>query len=237
VDEGDRVAVVRERVVDRLADEALRSELGDGLDADADRAVVDDVGDLHVLFQEVAYLLGLVGAGLPLDAGVDVLGVLPEGDHVHLLRVLDGRRDAVDVVGRADVRVQVERLAERDVQRSEAGADGRRQRPLDRDAVVADGRDGVLGEVLVVHLPGAAAGVDAHPRDGAARRLRGRVQYLLGGRSDVGADPVTVNDRDDRVLGNVQLAGFLVGERDGLAVVGDVDLIVAHERACVVGPA
>ncbi len=93
--------------------------------------------DAHLVFDELLDLLDLVGTGFPLDAGVDVLGVLPEGDHVHRRGVFDRRRDAVEVVGRADVRVEVELLAERDVERAEARTDGRRERALDGDAVVA----------------------------------------------------------------------------------------------------
>ncbi len=230
MDERHRVAVVGQRVVDGLADESLRAELRDRLDPDADGAVVDRVVEAHPVFDELFHLLDLVSPGFPLDAGVDVLGVLPEGDHIHRLGVFHRRRDAVEVVGRPHVRVEIQLLAECDVQRAEARADRGRQRPFDRDAVLADGVNRLLWEVLAVCVAGGAAGVDAHPRDRAAGRLGGGVEYLLGGGADIGADPVAVDDRDDWRFGHVQLPGILVGERNLLALCGDLDLVVAHRR-------
>ena len=48
----------------------------------------------------------------PLDAGVDVLGVLAEDHHVDLLGVLDRRGHAVEVAHRAQADVEVEHLAQ-----------------------------------------------------------------------------------------------------------------------------
>ena len=46
----------------------------------------------EVRLEELESLLRLFRAGLEIDAGVDVLGVLAEDDHVHLLRVLHRAR-------------------------------------------------------------------------------------------------------------------------------------------------
>jgi len=146
---------------------------------------VDHVVDLHVVFEKGANLRGSLGAGLPLDAGVDVLGVFTEGNHIHRTRIFDRRGDAVEMVGGADVGVEIKFLAKRDIERAKARADRRRQRAFDRHAVFSDGVDGLLWEVLVVHLAGRPAGVDAHPRDRPAGRLGGGVEYLLGGRADI----------------------------------------------------
>ena len=86
--------------------------------------------------QELDQLLGLVAAGLVLDAGVDVLRVLAEDHHVDLLGLLHRRGHALEVAHRAQADVEVELLAQRDVQRADAAADRRGQRALDRDDVV-----------------------------------------------------------------------------------------------------
>ena len=70
-----------------------------------------------------------------LDAGVEVLGVLADDHEVH---VLVARLEALHRAGRAQVRVQAEHLAERDVDAAEARADGRRDRALEGDLVAPD---------------------------------------------------------------------------------------------------
>ena len=47
------------------------------------------------LLEKIQNLLGFGRPGRVLDAGVNVLGVLAEDDHVHFLRMLDRRRDAL----------------------------------------------------------------------------------------------------------------------------------------------
>ena len=91
-------------------------------------------------------LLRLVRARRPLDAGVDVLGVLAEDHHVDLLGLLHRRGDALEVAHRAHAGVEVEDLAQGDVEAADAAADRRGQRPLDGHAVVLDGVEGVLGQ-------------------------------------------------------------------------------------------
>ena len=75
-----------------------------------------------------------------LEAGVDVLGVLPEDHHVDGFGVLHRRRHALEPAHRAQAHVEVEDLAQRDVQRADAAADRRGQRPLDPDQVLAERR-------------------------------------------------------------------------------------------------
>ena len=59
---------------------------------------------------------------LELDARVDVLGVLPEDHHVHLLRVLHRAGDALEVPDGPEADVEVEQLTERNVQAPDAAA-------------------------------------------------------------------------------------------------------------------
>ncbi len=71
--------------------------------------------------------ISFFASGVPfaeLDAGVDVLGVLAEDHHVELLRMLHRAGHAAVVLHRADAGVEIERLAQRDVQ-----ASGCRHRP------------------------------------------------------------------------------------------------------------
>jgi hypothetical protein len=70
----------------------LRALFADGLDADAAALREANLGDAHLVLQEIDDLLGARRVGFPLDAGVDVFGVLAEDDHVDQFRVLDRAR-------------------------------------------------------------------------------------------------------------------------------------------------
>ncbi len=94
-----------------------------------------------VLFSKPITLATSLRAFLPLDTGVDVLGVLAEDDDVHLLRMHHRRADPGEIADRADAGVQVHHLAQRHVDRAEAAADRRGERPFERDIVLLDGVD------------------------------------------------------------------------------------------------
>jgi hypothetical protein len=105
------------------------------------------------------------GAGGVLDAGVDVLGVLPEDHHVDLLGVLHRAGDAGEVLDRPQADVEVEHLPEGDVQGADAAADRGGQRALDADQELLEGFDGVVGQPVVEALEALLAGEDLHPGD------------------------------------------------------------------------
>ena len=118
----DLAPAVGDRVLEREAGDPLRGLAGDDLDALRGIAA-DDV----------------------LDARVEVLGVLADDDEVDVVEAAD---DALHRAGRAQVRVQAERLAERHVDAAEALPHRRRDRALDGDLVAPDRLEDVL--------PGAA---------------------------------------------------------------------------------
>src|SRR5690606_382114 len=177
---------------------ALRAELAHRLDPD--RAVLTDLR-AELPDQEATGRVRLLAPGRPLDPGVDVLRVLTEDDDVQLLRLLDRRRHAPEVADGADARVEVEDLAERDVQRSHPAADGRRQRPLDPDPELAKRLERLFREPLAGDLDGLLARVDFHPFDPALILVRAfdrRVEDSPRRAPDVGARPITLDEGDDR---------------------------------------
>ena len=162
---------------------------------------------VHLVLEERDHLARALGLRLPLDAGVDVLGVLAEDDHVGLRRVLERARYAAEVPHRAQADIEVELLPERDVQRADTAADRRRHRALDRDRELLHGLERLLRQpdVLAVEPRRLLAGVDLHPADLALARIRlldGRVDDVLHHGGDVDPDPVALDERDDRIRGH-----------------------------------
>ena len=211
MDDGHALALVGDRVLHRRTEETLRALLRDRLDADAGGVREADlgVGLREMLLEQFLELAVLLRPLLELDAGVDVLGVLTEDHHVDLLRRLHGRGDALEPAHRAQADIEVEELAQRDVQRADAAADGRRERALDRDQVLAAGGDGLVRQPSVEELVGLLARVDLEPVDLAAAAVGlgdGGVEDAHRGAPDVRARAVAFDEGDDRVCGHHQLA-------------------------------
>ena len=155
-------------------------------------------------------LRGLRRALGQLDAGVDVLGVLAEDHDVHQLRVLDGRRRALEVAHRPHAGVQIEHLAQRHVQAADAAAHRRRQRPLDGDLVLLDRFERVVRAATRRSAPCAFS--PASTSNQTRRRLppyafgdRG-IEHAHAGAPDVGAGAVAFDEGNDRIVGNDELA-------------------------------
>src|SRR2546423_544525 len=76
------------------------------------------------LFNKIEDFLGFRRAGGIFDASVNVFGVFAEDDHVDFFRGLHGRGHAGEVAHGAEADVEVEELAEGDVEGADAAADG-----------------------------------------------------------------------------------------------------------------
>ena len=145
VHERHALALLGDRVFDRRAHEALGAFLRYGLDADARRP-----GKRILLYcfgkacLKSSLNLRFSSVGLELDADVDVLGVFTEDHHVDLCRVSVPVKARPEPAHRA-TDVEIEHLPQRDVQRTDAAADRRRQRTLDRYEVLAARGDGLSG--------------------------------------------------------------------------------------------
>src|SRR6267154_4624861 len=156
-------------MLDRLRHEPLRSELGHWFDADG--AAFADLRPIARKKLDHRDCLGAIR--LVLDPGVDVFDVLAENDDVELAGILHRRRDALEVAHRSDTGVEVEDLAQRDVERTDAAADRRGQRSLDRDAMLANHAEGFFGEPAAGLVEGFLACQHLAPRYAAlaARRF------------------------------------------------------------------
>ena len=110
---------------------------------------------LAVVLDPVDQRGSVLGALLELDARVEVFRVLADDDEVDA-RVAGA--DALVALARAHLAVEVEGLAERDIDAAEARSDRRRDRALERDAVLLDRLQNVVGKrvaAVLVHDVGA----------------------------------------------------------------------------------
>ncbi|MCY1214236.1 hypothetical protein D9M72_260440 [compost metagenome] len=231
MDDGQGAAIVIHGVLQGLAHQAFGALLGNRLDADAAVLGETDLLDAHFLGEELDDLLGLGAAGLPLDAGVNVFGVLAEDHHVDVAGLLHRAGHAFEPAHRTLADIEIELLAQGHVERSDTAADRRGQRPLDGNDVVANGFEGFFRQpgVLIVDLGGLLAGIDLHPGNlaGIAVRLGdGGIHHLDHDRADVDADAVTLDEGNDRVVRYVQ--GHICVDGDFVTDCRHLDLLVSH---------
>ncbi|MNZ67932.1 hypothetical protein D3C78_861900 [compost metagenome] len=229
--QGHRAAIVVHGILQRLAHETLGAFQGNRLDADAAVLGEADLLDAHFLGEELDDLLRLRGTGFPLHAGVDVFGVLTEDHHVHITRLLHRARHAFEPAHRALTDVQVELLAQGNVQRADATTDRSSQRPLDGNDVVTHRLEGFVRQpgVLIVDLCGLLASIDFHPCDLASALvgfLDCGIDDLDHHRRDIHADAITLDVRDDRIIRHIQ--GHVGIDADLFADRRHLDLLVSH---------
>src|SRR6185437_7279082 len=189
VHRGHLAAAVGARVVERELHHPAGARLGDRLDRDA--GALADLRAGHALDRLGDLALALRPA-LELDARVEILGVLAH-DHEVDAGVGVAGADARVVLARAHLRVQVERLAQADVDRAESAADRGRDRALDGGAVAADRLDDVAGErVAAVAIHDVGAGVLHVPVEACPGGLQNPPRRIC----DLGAGTVAGNECD-----------------------------------------
>src|SRR5262249_50207154 len=157
--------------------------------------------------QELDYLLRAFRLRLPLDTRVDVLGVFTEDHHVGLFGLLERAGYAPEVAHRAQAYVEVELLAQRDVDRANSAADRCGERSLDRNDELARGLESFVWQpdMLSVDFAGLLPGVHLHPLDAAPAAI-GNVDRCVHHpdhhRSNVDAGTVALDERNNGTVRN-----------------------------------
>ena len=220
MDEGQRLAVILDGVLDGRTDETLGARARDRLNAEADGGgLFGTETDLLKLLREIRLdevegLESNLGTRFEVDTGVDVLGVLAEDHHIDLTRVLHRRRHAGEPLHRTEADVEVELLTEGDVEGTDAAAGRRGQRALNADEVVAESGECRLGQPVASRLEGLFAREDFEPLDlalaGVGLGNRG-VEDTNRGTPDVRTGAVTFDEGDNRMVWDGQ---FAVGDGD-----------------------
>ena len=208
VNERHRLAVIRNRIVERRLHETLRTLDRDRLDADRRRLREADLLDAHLAQEKRLHLLDLGRTVHPLDARVDVLRVLAEDHHVRKLRTLHRGRHALEPADRPQAHIEVKLLTHRHVDGADAAADRSRQGSLDADKILAARVQRRLRQPLARRLKSLLAGEDFQPLDlalAAVGLLDRRVPHGHRRAGDVRTRAVTLDERNNRILGNAQL--------------------------------
>jgi hypothetical protein len=169
VHERDLLAPVRERVLERVAHDALGAEARDHRDRLGRGARI--IADAHVV----------------LVPDVQPFGVLA---HEHEIDVVEAAGH--DGAGRTHIRVEIERLAQRHVDRAEPFAHRRLERSLERDARLLDGIERGVGHRVAPAADAGDAGDLGIPGDVGA----GGGEDADGGVGDRRADAVAGDQCD-----------------------------------------
>jgi hypothetical protein len=210
VDESHRFVLVVESMPDGHPHQTLATGHGHGFDADP--GIETDLllaAFQHVFVEEFNQPGGIRRAFFPFDAGVNIFCVFAEDDDVHALGMLHGRRHTGVVLHGTHAAVEIEDLAQGDVEGADAASDGRGQRTFDGDAKFAHGADGVVGEPVLKASLGLFAGKDFVPGYGALAVVRlfdSGIEDAGGGLPDIAARTVPFNEGDDWVIGDAVLA-------------------------------
>ncbi len=228
--QGDRFALVAQGVVDRGAHDPFGAFYRDRFEPDAGAVREADLGVFfrELLFEQGFELFALRSAVLELDPGVDILGVLAEDHHVDVFRVQHRGGHAAVIAHRAHAGVQVQQLAQGHVQRADAAADRGGQRPLDPDQEFIESLDCFVRQPFAPFVVGFLAGVHFHPLDfafAAVGFFHRRVENPHGSAPDVRPDPVAFNERNDRVIRDIQ---HTIRDGDLFTLFRHLDFGIAH---------
>ena len=194
-------------VLQSHADQAFAAPFGHGLDADG-RGQVQ--GAAQFVIEKIDEALGLGAVGGPLDAGIDVFGVFPENHHIDFFRLLQGAGHPGIIAHRADAGIEVQNLAQGDVQGPKPPADGGGEGSFEGHPVFPQGRQGLHRQITAAQFEGLFPGQDFLPEDAPAVAVslghRG-VQHRAGGLPDIRAGAVAFDVENYRPVGNHESPG------------------------------
>src|SRR6185369_7704153 len=171
--------------------------------------------DPHLLDEELLDLFAVNGTGHPFDADVDILTILAKDDHIHILRLLDRRGNALEVTNRAQTGVQIKQLAKSYVKGADSTADRCGQGSFDANQKLPEGLDslvrqpGLVAHFLAEQVEWLFTGIDFHPADfspAAVDLFDCSIENAYRGLPDIDPGTVAFDERNDRVVRHNQLS-------------------------------
>ncbi len=150
-----------------------------------------------------------------------------------------GGGNSFEIAHRAFTGIEIENLAQRNIQRTNATTDRSSQRALDGHAKIANGVDRIVRQPFFIGVKRLFAGEDFIPRDFALTAVgvidRG-VKNAPRSFPDITASSIALNERDDRIVRDLQFAADVINRRtvawNGLPVVNTLHLATPSETFC-----
>ncbi len=231
MDKVHTLTLVLQCPADRGAYETLRPFYRDRLETNP-----RCVGEAHLgiflrkgFLEQLLEFFVLVRPVLELDACIDILGVLAEDDHIYKFRMPHRGRHTAIVAYRAQTDVQIEQLAQGNVQRTNAASDRSRERTLDPHQEFPECLGRLVWQPALEHLERFLPRVYFHPVDFALAAigfLHRCVEHAHRRAPDIPPRAIAFYKGDNRMIGNVQRSIF-----DGnlFPALGDLDICISHE--------
>ena len=165
----------------------------------------------HLIAQEFDNFVSFGRVCFPLDTRINIFGVFTEDNHIGQLRVFNRARGALIVTYRTQANVEIQLLTQRHVQRTDAAANWRRQRTFNSNTVITNQIEGFSRQpdILAVNVGRFFTGVNFHPGNFTLAFigfLNGGINHFQHRWGNVNTDTVAFNERDNRVMRDVQFA-------------------------------
>mmetsp|Transcript_81655 Transcript_81655/g.144015 ORF Transcript_81655/g.144015 Transcript_81655/m.144015 type:complete len:477 (+) Transcript_81655:583-2013(+) len=203
VDQRDTLVAMLQGVHDGGSNQPLRPLTGHGFDPICGRVREPNLFGHPLLLEPGEELPRRLAVGLELDPSVDVLCVLTEDDHIHILRGLDRGGHPLEVPHGAEAHVQVEDLPQSNVQGPDSTPDRRRQGALDPDQVLLVGLYGLIGKPIAGLPESLLSSQNLHPLNlpaTAVSLLNSPVEHNLRSTPNIRTSAITFNVWDDGVV-------------------------------------
>ncbi len=141
MNQGDTVFLAPQGVFDGPANQTLAARTTDRFDPDPGIVVQSFSGLVRDPFSK---FIGFRTSSRPFNPGVDILGIFPEDDHIHLFRMAHGAGNSGKITDRPETDIEVQDLSELNVEASNPFSHRRGQRAFQSQSILTNSVQGFL---------------------------------------------------------------------------------------------
>ena len=211
VHQGHRVTIVSNCVFDRCTNQTFGAFFRTRLNTDTAMFREANFLHAHLFTQEFNHFLGVGRVSFPFDTRINVFRVFTEDNHIGQFRVFNRAWSALIVTYRTQADVEIQFLAQGNVQRANTATNRSGQRTFNGNAIFTNQIKGFSRQpdILTINLCGFFTGVNFHPGDFTLAFigfLDCSVDHFQHGWGYIYTDSITFNVRDNRIFRNVEFA-------------------------------